>query len=473
MMGRIEHMTAIGRHTGTMTTSQLRRGSVPGSACANSGFVWPASQLGSAARILSCIAAGLLILCLLAVAVPRQAEAQGSGSYIPPFPSNDTYKLYVFGDSLAEGTWAGLYRAFRNDPQLQIVKKSRPGSGLARVKNYNWLAAAERFVQAEEFQIAVVVFGISDRKSVWVNGNRHRFATSGWHKEYARRVDRFIKTLKRKRAAIYWVGLPIMAGDRANSGAQLLNNLYRERSFRNGIRYIDTWNSFADQNGQYSAYGPDLSGTMRRLRADDGVHFTMRGYHRLAQLVEREVRRDLTLANAQRNVPLAGNDEEQKRIRERAQRRLARVNRQATAVRRRTVVRRAAPKEDFGALDYKAEHTTIELKVTNQAGATEALEIPILRPAIPSAVVSHIRRRSRSSRATSVGQDLRVDLSGGQTVVSSITPLNEGSGPGGRRNVPVTQTPYYKVLVKGERLSPKPGRADDFRWPKPGAGPSG
>ena len=39
-----------------------------------------------------------------------------------------------------------------------------------------------------------------------------------------------------------------------------------------------------------------------------------------------------------------------------------------------------------------------------------------------------------------------------------------GSGPG-RRQAP-SQAPYYHVLIKGERLTPKPGRADDLTWPK-------
>jgi hypothetical protein len=33
-----------------------------------------------------------------------------------------------------------------------------------------------------------------------------------------------------------------------------------------------------------------------------------------------------------------------------------------------------------------------------------------------------------------------------------------------RPRLPLTQRPYYKVLVKGEQLKPKAGRADDFAW---------
>jgi len=36
----------------------------------------------------------------------------------------------------------------------------------------------------------------------------------------------------------------------------------------------------------------------------------------------------------------------------------------------------------------------------------------------------------------------------------------------GERRLPVTERLYYKTLVKGEALKPKPGRADDFKWPR-------
>ena len=57
-----------------------------------------------------------------------------------------------------------------------------------------------------------------------------------------------------------------------------------------------------------------MTGQVKRLRADDGVHFTMRGYLKLAHFVEKELRRDLNLAKLERNIPLAGNEEEQAKV---------------------------------------------------------------------------------------------------------------------------------------------------------------
>ena len=64
--------------------------------------------------------------------------------------------------------------------------------------------------------------------------------------------------------------------------------------------------------------GPDMTGQVKRLRADDGMHFTMRGYLKLAHFVEKELRRDLNLAKIERNIPLAGNEEEQAKVMGRA-----------------------------------------------------------------------------------------------------------------------------------------------------------
>ena len=72
------------------------------------------------------------------------------------------------------------------------------------------------------------------------------------------------------------------------------------------------------------------------------------------------------------------------------------------------------------------------------------------------------------ARRESGGQvgDLLVDeISGGLTLMNSVTPSGQ-KGPG---KTSPSQAPYFRLLVKGERLQPKPGRADDFMWQKPDA----
>ena len=63
------------------------------------------------------------------------------------------------------------------------------------------------------------------------------------------------------------------------------------RAEKAGIIYVDIWDGFVDDGGNYNNYGPDFEGQTRRLRTGDGVHFTRAGARKLAHYVEREIRR--------------------------------------------------------------------------------------------------------------------------------------------------------------------------------------
>ena len=119
----------------------------------------------------------------------------------------------------------------------------------------------------------------------------HEFRSEKWGELYARRVDEMIGVLKAKGVPVLWVGLPSMRGSRATSEMVYLNDLYRGRAEKAGIIYVDVWDGFVDDAGNYNNYGPDFEGQTRRLRTGDGVHFTSAGARKLAHYVEREIRR--------------------------------------------------------------------------------------------------------------------------------------------------------------------------------------
>jgi len=404
--------------------------------------------------------------------LPSASNAQTSGSYITPFPSAETYRLHVYGDSLANGLYSGLTAELDDAPDIRVEDRARSGTGLTRTGSYDWPRAIQEAAISTEVNIAVLMFGASDRQSLRANGRRHQVGSETWNRIYAERVDAILDTLRDENAAIYWVGLPIMKGANRNTDMQRMNAIFRERALRRGLRYIDTWDGFADQDGNYTDWGPDLDGRVQRLRARDGVHFSERGYRKLANFVARVIKRDLTVAKSQRAVPLAGGDEELNEIRQRLQR-----SAQTAALRsalpedsdssddaRPTFTPADAPSESF-----PANNSTVSMTQKGQDGRTQALKIELARPAIPAAVVSHIRRRSPTAARRTSGDALPISLGDGLTVVGRMTPSSTWVAENERRGaVSPTQTPYYKVLVKGESLPPKPGRADDFAWPRPG-----
>ena len=295
--------------------------------------------------------------------------------------------------------------------------------------------------------IAVAVFGIADRRSLRVEGQKLEVGSEGWIKEYGRRVDAVLKALKRRGAAVYWVGLPIMRGPNTRRDTEIMNNVFREQALLNGTKFISTWDGFADAAGNYTDYGPDLTGKERQLREEDGVHLTLRGYEKLAHFAEQEIRRDLALARSERDVPLAGDMEEQRQ-----------VARQAKSPPVMPVASRSAGGRKAEADDVPAATFAITL------GDSETIEI--VRPALPGIVVAHLQR-STPGRPALVGRTLASDLRGGLTALSSIASASDQTVTGGKARVPLSQSPYYKVLIKGEPLHPSQDAPTTSAGPRP------
>jgi hypothetical protein len=133
--------------------------------------------------------------------------------------------------------------------------------------------------------------GTSSAQRTKKTGAPAEFRSEEWEKIYSRRIDDTIAALKSKGVPVIWVGLPSLRGARSSSDAAYLNELYRARAERAGIKYVDVWDGFVDEAGKYSNYGPDYEGQVRRLRSSDGVFFTKAGAIKLARYVEQELSR--------------------------------------------------------------------------------------------------------------------------------------------------------------------------------------
>jgi uncharacterized protein len=310
--------------------------------------------------------------------------------------------------------------------------------------------------------------GRDDRTPIRMPGNKRlAVGRDDWREEYGRRVDRLMKTLKRRGGAVYWVGLPVMRRQESNDDIQVINDLVRERAYLNGIKYVDAFAGFADEGGNYIVDGPDSAGRMRVMRSPDGIGFTEAGNRKLAHFVEREIRRDLAQAKNERAIPLAGAEAEQRKVNPvKAAAEVAPAAAPKPGEARATVPTATVPAAPAAPAEQKADNTRISIRTVTTAGREETATLDILRPAIAASVIQLIARNASSDKATQVGDTLQETLPGGLMLLNSVSPGADGQG-GRRAKLAPTQTAFFRVMLKGERLPPKPGRSDDFRWPRP------
>lgn len=266
-------------------------------------------RAGAAVGLVSVLLAAILCVVLSRPGLAAKAEklAQASAGHIDPLPNGRRYRLYVLGDSLAANLADGLVWALRDVRDVQVIKRTRAATGLVRHDVHDWTRSVAELVEDEKVEIAVIAIGGNDRQDIRVGGKRYDRFSASWRKEYRRRVGRFMRALGRKRAAIYWVGLPPVRSRQMTRDYQRLNALYRDLADSHGIRFIDTFGRFRSASGGYTAYGKGLDGATTRLRDGDGIHFTLEGSRMLGGLVADEIRRDLRAARPARSASPDGN----------------------------------------------------------------------------------------------------------------------------------------------------------------------
>ena len=408
----------------------------------------------------------LSLFCLLPhAASAQQGTPPAQRSYINPFPTGDRYRVLVIGDSLGDGLWSGLYRAFEQDANLEFVKRAKVNGGLLSA---NWESDLDDALKDGNYQIAVVMYGANDDQSIKVGKDWVKVGSEAWRQPYGERVEKVIKKLRAANLAIYWVGLPIMRSPTQSADAESMNEVYREKAFINGAKYVDTWNGFMDEGGRFSAYGPDMTGQVKRLRADDGVLFTMRGYVKLAHFPEKEIRHDLGAAKLERNIPLAGSVEEQAKVTGHDLGPAASADTpapDADPAARAPTTDQPAEASASGRGQQAAEGETAQDQSAQEQ--SQVGELGVVRPAIDNTALQAAQNLTPQGGAGAMteAEMITSELGGGLTAVATLSTVTDLTLASSKPRLPLSQRPYYKVLIKGEQLKPKAGRGDDFAWP--------
>jgi hypothetical protein len=257
---------------------------------------------------------------------PRRTRPAHVEPTRPPAPPKKpdiepTTHVVVIGDTMSEWLASGLEDAFADTPDIGVTRNAKIASSLLRNegRDADPLQAIQEALAGEKAEFIVMMTGVNDRHAIRerekpkaaekkpndpnqpaVAAPEHEkpgamqtyeFRSEKWAELYAKRIDDTIAVLKTKRVPVIWVGLPPVRGPRSRADLTFLNDLYKDRAEKAGILYVDIWDGFMEESGDFSTYGPDVLGQVRRLRTSDGVNFTKAGARKLAHFVDREIKR--------------------------------------------------------------------------------------------------------------------------------------------------------------------------------------
>jgi uncharacterized protein len=321
-------------------------------------------------------------------------------------PVAPQFFVHVIGDSLAEILANGLRDHLATErPEIAILRKGRPSSGLVREDYHNWpVALREMLAGPDKHDLIVMMLGSNDRQQLRDDTGVHDFKSDRWREIYSKRIDDIIAAARDKNVPLVWVGMPVMESQRLSADMLYLNEIYKERASRAGVSYVDIWEAFVSDQNQYAASGPDVSGQITRLRTSDGIHFTRAGSLKLGFFAARDVTRALT------GGPSGG-----------------------AAI--------AALPQDL------SEQIRRDTPGLAPQTLQSALPLPEELPTLP--VIRQRPLQGPVIELTAAPSTPRAELLGRRLVA-----------PGSEMAIIVEQ-----VLAYGRQPAPKPGRADDHRWP--------
>ncbi|MDR3473072.1 MAG: DUF459 domain-containing protein [Devosia sp.] len=227
------------------------------------------------------------------VAPPVQRKPQPA--QLPPVKptiakADNATRVAVFGDSLAADVGKALDRLYANDPNIAVQQQAVGASGFARQDYFDWNKTIGQQIAANSFDVAVMMIGINDRQQMTLDGKAVKSLTDDWNKEYSARLVGFLSQLRAANKPVIWIGLPPMAAPQFSDAMNQLSSLERLAAFANGAEFIDIYDKFLDENGNYAQNGPDVTGQDALMRKSDGVHFTNAGADKVAFYASQSIR---------------------------------------------------------------------------------------------------------------------------------------------------------------------------------------
>jgi hypothetical protein len=197
-----------------------------------------------------------------------------------------TRNIGVFGDSLGDGVYGGLYEVVKSHPQDVVFRYSKVGAGLARPDYQQWFGEFTTELDRDHITHAVVMFGSNDQEGIRDEQRKgHVFPSDSWKTVYSGRVEGVLAEFAKRKIPVVWLGLPVMRKDEMNAGATVLDEIFQSEALSHGATFLPLMETFKGSDGGFASHLPDSAGHLRQVRADDGVHFTPYGYEIIANAV--------------------------------------------------------------------------------------------------------------------------------------------------------------------------------------------
>ena len=192
--------------------------------------------------------------------------------------ANQNPKILFAGDSMMQGVAPMVISRLRKDfPKGVFIDASKPSTGLASRRYYDWPAKIREESIKHNIQVIVMFLGPNDPWDILEEKKRYAFPSKIWEEKYRNRVDNILDFAAASGIRVIWIGLPVMRDERIQLGAIIENKIFKDEAKKYQIDYLPTEDFLGSLDEPYTKYIEDPMKGKLAVRLDDGVHFTQLG----------------------------------------------------------------------------------------------------------------------------------------------------------------------------------------------------
>jgi hypothetical protein len=226
-------------------------------------------------------------------AAPATSAPPAPATHVPT--KEDKLRLYIAGDSQAQGFGESLERLAGATGLVQPTLDFKVSSGLTRPDFFDWPKRLQDQARKLRPDIVVIDFGGNDAQQIkTADGNTYDVTDPKWLEEYSRRVGQTMDFLMQDGRKVIWVGTPNARDDDFTARLAVLRQaVQQEAAKRPPVTFVDVWSMFQSPSGGYADYIVDDDGQAKLMRQNDGFHLNLDGANKLARAIEAEIEEEI------------------------------------------------------------------------------------------------------------------------------------------------------------------------------------
>ncbi|WP_175868511.1 SGNH/GDSL hydrolase family protein [Bartonella gabonensis] len=235
---------------------------------------------------------------------------------IQKLKNENAKRILVIGDFAATAVADALKKFFADNNDIMIMNNTMPASGLVRTDSYSWQSNISKLIDQNNPDVIIMMIGANDNQSFTDSYSIINTDQSEWIRIYKQRIIEIAENLHASGKSWIWIGQPSFGNDILTQKMKILNALYKQETEIAGGYFLDIWNGFIDEEGNFSLSGYDIHGKIAKLRTNNGIHFTSEGKEKLISYLEKPLKNILNFHAFSKDKPYSTDQAIQKLIQE-------------------------------------------------------------------------------------------------------------------------------------------------------------